>query len=83
MIEIGDRLQCRSPFSVYGEFIKLIQISDISQAGILIAAAVIFLVILVSIQFTLNQILKEVRDIRKNVAYRDYYQDTYRKDKHE
>ena len=40
----------------------------------------IIIIILVSIQFTLNQILKELREIRKNAVWGDRYRDHDRKD---
>lgn len=57
----------------------LLQISDISQAGIIFALIIIMFIILISIQFTLSQILKELREIRKNVVYKDYLSDRYGK----
>ena len=38
-------------------------------SGFIFIIAMIFLVILISIQFTLNLILKEVKEIRKHLSY--------------
>ncbi len=42
-----------------------------SQQGLSAVIIAIVLLILISIQFTLNQILKELREIRKRSAFRD------------
>lgn len=44
-------------------------------SGFIFIIAMIFLVILVSIQFTLNLILKEVKEIRKYLSYVRNYKD--------
>lgn len=44
-------------------------------SGFIFIIAMIFLVILVSIQFTLNLILKEVKGIRKYLSYVRNYKD--------
>lgn len=44
-------------------------------SGFIFIIAMIFLVILVSIQFTLNLILKEVKEIRKYLSYVKNYKD--------
>ena len=43
---------------------------EISIYGILFVVAVILLLILISIQFTLNQILKELRILKNRLPYR-------------
>lgn len=43
----------------------------ISGKGMIVVAVVIALLILVSIQFTLNMILREVREIRKKMDLRE------------
>jgi len=44
-------------------------------SGFIFIIAMIFLVILISIQFTLNLILKEVKEIRKHLSYVRNYKD--------
>ncbi|MBR2735827.1 MAG: hypothetical protein IKD86_00795 [Firmicutes bacterium] len=46
-----------------------------SQSGMTVMVIVILLMILVSIQFTLNQILRELREIKKKSDLRDPYND--------
>lgn len=44
---------------------------EISVYGILFVVSIILLLILISIQFTLNQILKELRILKNRMSFRD------------
>lgn len=48
---------------------------QISIYGILFVVSIILILILISIQFTLNQILKELRQLKNRVGYRPGEQD--------
>ncbi len=50
-------------------------IMNYSWTGMIIVVTVIVLLILVSIQFTLNQILRELREIRKKKDRNEFYGD--------
>lgn len=51
---------------------------EISVYGILFVVSIILLLILISIQFTLNQILKELRILKNRMSYRNEDADSTR-----
>ena len=51
-------------------------IGGASLTGIAVVVTFIVILILISIQFTLNQILRELREIRKRVDWKDTYRDS-------
>ncbi len=80
----GSIILCRNPeelTQLSGECNELkgrYKTMQISIYGILFVVSIILIMILISIQFTLNQILKELRILKNKLSYRNEDQDVRR-----